>query len=317
MHHKAPLIVILALLAFSMPTNAATGQQCDTMGGQVTGAGVIFSTTWCGPSEATQGSDFQVVAQAQLSVAGLTLNIPAASSWTYIGCSYVSATTGGGTLTASTIVRVTMNAPTCTITTTVGVLPLIGAALGNYPLLYSIYDPTADLPTTFNANLSGEVDFNVLSWPQLNATLGGDVSVALDGTLTLDGIPTAYTVTNDGTLTLDGIPTEYTIKGIGPGQSIPVNVTGVSIDQNFDNATLNNTFEDSWAPWLPVFFFAGLILYGESRHNSFATFVGVFGLISEFVVGGVASRSFFIFLGMLSVAFSSWMKAWFGKRGKT
>lgn len=223
---KARIGLLAALLICAVPVaQADAGTVCnDRQTILSTGSGPdIFAVRTCGPSAASIDDEVTVSTQVQTNIAGHDIVLPDPSTWTYLGCSYVSTIgSSNATLNVARTVKVAVEASSCSVSFLASLEPTGGGAT----------------------------------------------------------------------------------KAVAPGL---VNIYDGNVDAQ----------DAAWALWLPVFFFAALILYGESRHNSLATFAGVFGLISEFVVGGVASRSFFIFLGMISVAFSSWMKAWFGKsRGK-
>lgn len=308
------LCAVVAVLGVPGALAGGNDVGCEQASLQLGGGSKIISAVWCAPSEAQVGQTFSVSAYVQIDVGSLIVNVEPASSWVFDGCSLVSSVDRDGTLSQSTVAVVSMDEAACTI-----VAYATEGASGlsvEFPMLFGIYDPTADLPTDFTNTVDitawpgldvlswPDLDVNVLTIPDLSVLMGGDVNVTLDGSVTVDGMPTDFTVTNDGTLALTGIPTAYS-----------VDVTGVTIDQQFDNATVENTFVDAWSDWLPILFFVFLILYGESRRNPLASLAGVVGLISEFIVGGVASRSFFIFLGMIAVAFSSFVRAHFGKRG--
>lgn len=306
---------VAAVLGIPGAVAGGADPSCEEATLAVGASSKVLTAVWCSPSEAQVGQTFRVSAYVQLATGSLLIALEPASAWLFDGCSLVSSADRDATLSQSTVAVVSMDEAACSIVAyaTEGIL---GANI-EFPMLFSVYDPTYDLPTDFTNTVDvtawpglditswPSLDVDVLSIPQLSVLLGGSVDVALDGAVTVDGMPTAFTVTNDGTLALTGIPTAYS-----------VDVTGITVDQQFDNATIQNTFVDAWTDWLPILFFVFLILYGESRRNPLASFAGVVGLISEFIVGGVASRSFFIFLGMIAVAFSSFVRAWFGKRGR-
>lgn len=152
------LLFVVSLLA--APAMAGTGASCEKYVLSVGASSKVMDVLWCGPSEASVGSEFMLTGYVQITSGSLVISLEDPADWELTGCSMSSSSDRDGGLSESSIAIISMDTDTCTITAYAAEGLLTDAVA--VPFLWSVYDPNYSAPTDFNISTLGGSQGDVL-----------------------------------------------------------------------------------------------------------------------------------------------------------